>query len=296
MSKTIVFFGSGPVAAKSLKLLASDFDIEAVITKPQPPHHKEVFPVIKACEELGLQIFTANDRSELSDLFNSNSFKSELGVIIDHGIIISKDVIDRFPFGIINSHFSLLPRWRGPDPISFAILQGDSETGVSVMRIVEKLDEGDLLIQRGLDLESDITTPELTEKLISLSHSLLIESLPLYINGDLMPYPQSQSPATYSHKLSKQDGVIDWNKSAETLEREIRAYYGWPRSRTRLGEIDIIITKAHVDPESGIAGSIVTNNNRILVHCSKDALVIDRLIPLGKKEMSSKEFLNGYKI
>ncbi|MFI5270804.1 MAG: methionyl-tRNA formyltransferase [Candidatus Saccharimonadales bacterium] len=295
MSKTIVFFGSGPVAAKSLKLLASDFDIEAVVTKPQPSHHKEAFPVIRVAEELNLQIYTANDRSELSDVFNSNSFDSELGVIIDHGIIISKDVIDRFPLGIINSHFSLLPRWRGPDPISFAILQGDAETGVSVMRIVEKLDEGDLLIQRKLAIDPDITTPELTEKLIGLSHSLLIESLPAYVNGDLMPYSQPQSPATYSHKLSKQDGIIDWNKPAETLEREVRAYYGWPRSRASLGQIDIIITKAHVDPESGTPGSIETDG-KILVHCSKDSLVIDRLIPLGKKEMSSKEFLNGYKI
>ncbi|HEX5744023.1 MAG TPA: formyltransferase family protein, partial [Candidatus Saccharimonadales bacterium] len=139
MSKTIVFFGSGPVAAASLRLLARDFTVEAVVTKPRPPHHKYPFPVLALAEELGLKTFTANSTKEVSKLFADRPFRSELGVIIDHGIILAPDVINYFPFGIVNSHFSLLPLWKGPDPISSVILNGDKETGVSLMLIAEKL-------------------------------------------------------------------------------------------------------------------------------------------------------------
>ena len=131
----LVFFGSGPVAAASLKKLAKHFVIEAVITKPQPAHHREPFPVLALAEELGLRTLTPNSKQELSDLFSTKPVKSKLGVVIDYGFIINQDVIDSFPHGIVNSHFSLLPEWRGADPISFSILSGQQKTGVSLMVI-----------------------------------------------------------------------------------------------------------------------------------------------------------------
>src|SRR5215203_4291228 len=134
--ESIVFFGSGPVAARSLELLAQNFEIEAVVTKPQPAHHKQPFPVLVVAKNLGLRIFTPSGRSELSELFSKRPVASQLGVVIDYGFIVNQDVIDYFPLGIVNSHFSLLPRWRGADPISFSILSGDAETGVSLMLIV----------------------------------------------------------------------------------------------------------------------------------------------------------------
>ncbi len=181
MFETITFFGSGPVAAQSLALLAKDFTVEAVVTKPRPPHHKQAFPVIELAAKLGIKTFTASTKKELSELFASQPVKSKVGVIIDHGIIMPQSVIDYFPLGIINSHFSLLPQWRGADPISFAILNGDAETGVSLMLIVAKLDEGDLLVQESLPLRADATTPLLTKDLIALSHKLLVDNLPKYI-------------------------------------------------------------------------------------------------------------------
>ena len=295
MSKTIVFFGSGPVAAESLRLLNNDFIIEAVITKPQPLHHKQPFPVLQLAQELELRTFTASTRQELSKLFQQQDIRSELGVIIDHGIIISHDVIERFPLGIVNSHFSLLPRWRGADPISFSILNGDSETGVSLMVIADKLDEGDLLTQRRIPIAPNATTPSITTELISLSHQVLVETLPLYIEGNVHPYPQPEEVPTYSHKLSKTDGIIDWHKPALQLEREVRAYLGWPRSRAQLGSTDVVITSAHVDSGSGPVGTLLIENHQLGVYCGEDVLMIDKLIPLGKKEMPAHSFLNGYR-
>ncbi len=296
MSKTIVFFGSGPVAATSLGLLSQDFEIEAVITKPQPAHHKQPFPVLSLAQEQGLHVLTASTQEELSNVLEKHDLKSDLGIIIDHGIIVSHDVIERFPLGIINSHFSLLPRWRGADPISFSILHGDSETGVSLMVIVDRLDEGDLLTQRRMPIAATATAPSLTAQLIALSHEMLVETIPLYRAGKITPYPQPDETPTYSHKLSKADGTIDWHKPAAQLEREIRAYTGWPRSRTCFDTVDVIITAAHVITASGTPGMLLIDQHQLGVYCGQDMLMIDTLIPFGRKEMPAQAFLNGYQL
>jgi len=298
MSKTIVFFGSGPVAAESLALLVRDFEVEAVITRPKPPHHRGEYPVGEVAEKLGLKIYTPNDSAELDTLFDTKPLKSQIGLVIDYGILISKSVIDYFPLGIVNSHFSILPEWRGADPISFAILSGQSTTGVSLMLVDEGLDEGPILAKREFSLSPAITTPELTSELIKLSHQLLVEKLPKYIDGQIKPIDQDSTgrPVSHSRKLTKEDGVIDWHKPATVIEREIRAYAGWPRSRTKLGSTDIVITKAHVAEGSGQPGELVIDNKQIGIATTDGILVIDSLIPAGRKEMSAEAFLAGYKI
>jgi len=293
---SVVFFGSGPVAAKSLELLAKNFEIEAVVTKPQPPHHKEEFPVLTLTKSNDIKVFTAQNKQELSELFATKPVKSHLGVVIDYGVIIAKDVIDYFPLGITNSHFSLLPEWRGADPITFSILSGQSETGVSLMLISEKLDEGTLLKQTSLRITGNMTTPLLTDRLIDLSDQMLTESIPDYIAGKLTPYPQDLTkPATYSRKLTKQDGVIDWAKPAQQIEREIRAYTGWPNSSSQIASKDVIIVKVRVIDKNGQPGKAIADDKQLIVYCGKQALAIDRLKPAGKKEMSSEAFLAGYK-
>lgn len=304
MSETIVFFGSGPVAAEALELLAKDFTIEAVITKPVPPHHRGDFPVLKLAKQLGLQLFTPANKQELSDLFLTKPLSSQLGVVIDYGIIISQDVIDYFPLGIVNSHFSLLPRWRGADPITFSILHGDDQTGVSLMLIVAALDEGPIFAQGTYHLTPTITTPELTKGLILLSHALLVDALPKYVHGELLARPQTEaanalghSPEpTYSRKLTKEDGVIDWHQPAEVIERQIRAFIDWPKSRTTLADREVIITKAHVLSAQGQAGQAEIRDKQLVVYAGKDALVIEQLKPAGKTEMSAQAFLAGYQL
>ena len=296
-SETVVFFGSGPVAAKCLELLNKDFLVEAVITKPKPEHHRGDFPVLTIAEKLKLKVFAPSSKKELSELFTKNPVMSRLGIVIDYGIIIAADVIDQFPLGIVNSHFSLLPRWRGADPISFAILEGDAKTGVSLMVIDEGMDTGKLITRRVWHIKPKTTTPELTEQLIVLSHELLTKYLPLYIEGGIKPHAQPHpARATYSRKLTKEDGVIDWHKSAQEIEREIRAFIEWPKSQTVLGDIPVTITAAHVVPvSSGKPGEIEVINKTILaIHCGTGYLCIDTLKPSGKKQMPADAFLAGY--
>lgn len=298
---SFVFFGSGPVAAKSLRLLASEFNIEAVVTKPKPPHHKESFPVIDEAEGLKLPVFTVSTRKDLSRLIAKNPFKSQLGVLIDFGIIISQDVIDYFPLGIVNSHFSILPEWRGADPITFAVLSGQADTGVSLMLLVEAMDEGPLLAYGKYKLPKNITTPLLTEHLIRFSFEVLKRELPRYTESQkTTPQTVTGRKASYSRKLTKQDGVIDWKKPADVIEREIRAFIEWPKSRTTLAGKDVIITKAHVVPSAppgskpGEVNAVVPEVGEIAITTGSGSLWIERLKPAGKREMSAKEFLAGH--
>lgn len=298
---SLVFFGSGPVAAKSLALLAQDFTIEAVVTKPKPAHHRGEFPVLSVAAEYSLPIFTPTNKRELSELFTAKPVSSTIGVVIDYGIIIAQDVIDYFPLGIVNSHFSLLPEWRGADPITFSILSGQEQTGVSLMLITAGLDEGPLLAQSPLAITKETTTPSLTSQLIELSHASLVAILPEYISGTITPAPQESATIssvhepTFSRKLTKEDGVLDWHKPAAQLEREIRGFLEWPKSRTVLAGKDVVITAAHVMDEAGTPGTVLVQGKQIIVHCKEQSLVIDRLKPAGKAEMTAQAFLAGYK-
>lgn len=294
---SLVFFGTGPVAAKSLELLAKNFVIEAIITKPKPAHHKGEAPVLEIAKKLEVKLFTASSKQELDELFASKPVTSQLAVLIDFGIIISPQVIDYFPIGIINSHFSILPDLRGADPITFAILSGQKQTGVSLMKVVEAMDEGPIFGYGEHDLSANTTTPELTDRLISLSDALLTHDLPLIYSGQLTSAPQSVTgrKASYSRRLTKEDGVIDWHKPAKQIEREIRAFVGWPGSRTKLGEIDVIITKANVLSGEGKVGDFEVNKDSLTVQTSDGRLSITQLKPVGKNEMAIQAFLAGYR-
>lgn len=302
MSETIVFFGSGPVAAASLKLLAQSFVIEAVVTKPRPAHHRGDVPVLAVCQELTLPVIEVEDKHSLSSKIAEAHFSSKVAVLIDFGIIVGQDVIDAFPLGIVNSHFSLLPEWRGADPITFAILSGQAVTGVSLMLLVQKMDEGPLLAQGIYNIEANETTPSLTEALIQLSYSMLHEILPGYVSGNIVAVPQEAASATlpnppsvsYSHKLQKDDSILDWHKPADRLEREIRAYSGWPKSRTELAGIPVVITAAHVEDISSQPGELHASNKALVIGTTHAGLAIDTLIPSGKKEMPIAAFLAGY--
>lgn len=294
-SAKIVFFGSGPVAKASLDALLQFTEVEAIVTKASTLHE-----MTRGITDI--PVHTVQNKSELTQLLATKPFESKLGIIVDFGIIVEQSVIDYFPLGIINSHFSLLPEWRGADPISFSILSGQPETGVSLMLINAALDEGQLLAQENLRIEPTDTTDTLTHKLVALSADMLKRYLPLYCDGTLKPFDQPASEATYSRKLTKADGSIDWAKTAHRLDCEIRAYQPWPKSTTQLGGMDVVITKAHVDtdiptqsttPQSGQLELIGKSGLRI--YCGEGALIIDELKPAGAKNMTSAGFLAGHK-
>jgi len=300
---SIVFFGAGPVAAASLRLLAKNFTIEAVVTKPKPAGYRGEFPTLTVANELGIKSYTPSNKKELSDLIATDPFTSTLGVVIDYGIIIAQDVIDYFEYGIVNSHFSLLPQWRGADPITFSLLSGQSQTGVSLMLITAGLDEGPVFGWGVYNIKSTDTSESLTQQLVYLSDALLRDMLPKYLSGEFKPNPQESvaiamelpTEPTYSRKLTKADGRIDWQKPATQIEREIRAYHAWPKSYTKFNDLDIVITAAHVVEQKGDAGTLVVQNKELIMYCGKDALVIDTLKPAGKPQMDASGFINGYK-
>lgn len=290
----IVFFGSGPVAAASLKLLnnSGKFLIEAVVTKPRPAGHKGPVPVLDLATDLGFQTVLAANKAELSAVVAQSNFSSQVAVLIDFGIIVNQDVIDKFPLGIVNSHFSLLPEWRGADPISFAILSGQKTTGVSLMLLVEAMDEGPLIGQQAIGVDgADIET--LTNRLINLSADMLTRYLPKYVDGSIKPSPQKGEPS-YSRKLTKADGELDFSKPASQLEREVRAYKTWPKCHTRISDLDVLVVEANVIEGSGEAGKIYKQSKKLGFYTTNGIFIIERLKPAGKAEMTAEAFVAGY--
>jgi methionyl-tRNA formyltransferase len=290
-SSPIVFFGSGPVASETLESLsAAGLALEAIITKPKAEKHHGSVPVLEFAEAHRIPTFTPTSKAELSDLFTRQHFSSPVGLVVDYGIIIGKDVIDAFPKGILNSHFSLLPQWRGADPITFSILSGQKETGVSLMLISPRLDEGLLIDQKKLSIYPDATTPSLTSQLITLSNAMIIDDLPKYLANEIKPYTQSVSEApTYSRKLTKEDAMLTLSKPADQLEREIRAFRGWPKSKiTLLEKYPVIVTKAR-------AASGPTDGALVLPCANATYLEITELIAPSGRTMSGAAFLRGYK-
>lgn len=293
MSKpSVVFLGTGPVSAESLKLILDSFEVEAVITKPKPDNHKEDFPLTEFATREKLKIYEVKSKEELSELFKTKTFTSRVGLVIDFGIIMNKDILEYFPLGMINSHFSLLPEWRGADPITFSLLSGQKETGVSLMKVVQRMDEGPIIAQEKYSIKEKLTISELTSDLVELSAEMLKKYLPNYIEGKIEPKPQAAEGASYSKKLTKADGEIDLTKPAVQLECEVRAYLGWPGSKLKLRlkdnkELELTVLEAEVVTEN--------DDSPLTLKTSKDYLKITKLKLPGKNKISSRDFLNGYR-
>jgi methionyl-tRNA formyltransferase len=298
-SSKLIFFGSGPLGLASLASLSRDFEIEAVITKPQV-HSRDQTPVIDFAKSKSIPCLVPATRPELEKIFKENSWNSSLGVVVDYGLIIPVEVINSFRLGIVNSHFSLLPEWRGADPITFAILSGQNKTGVSLMLIEPQMDTGPLLAQTDVGITHSDTSETLTDKLITASNNMLRVILPIYVAEKVTPMNQQlatintlKSPL-YSRKLSKADGLLDFNKPATHLEREIRAYAKWPKSHTELGGKDVIVTKASIDTSQDEPGKITaTSDGEISISTGLGSLIIKELKPASKPVMSAKAFLAG---
>ena len=291
ISKPTVFFGSGPVAARSLELLLEWHVISAVVTKRTPPHHKEKAPVERIAEQYQLPILYADSKKELDSLTLPST---DYGIVIDYGVIISGHTIDHFSLGIINSHFSILPEWRGADPITYALLSGQQKTGVSIMRIDEGLDTGPLLSTVEVPILQTDTNQSLTNKLVLASDTLLQTCLPKYSDGSLKVVQQPEHIATYSQKLSKSSGVLMPERTATELARQIRAFSGWPGSRLLYRDTWITIIKAEQSDAVVPLGELGIQNKALYFGCTDGSLVVHELQPAGKNIMSAAAFINGY--
>lgn len=228
-------------------------------------------------------------------MLQSLGIKIDAAVVVAYGMILPQEVLEYFAKGMINVHASLLPLYRGPSPIEAAILGGDSHTGVTLMQLEAQMDTGDVYTQKKISLNGDETRPKLYDQLSRIGAELLVECIDKIVAGEILPHPQDDAKATYTKLIQKSDGIIDWSLPAAVIERTIRAYLGWPGSRTTLMGKDVVITSTRIVDSKGEMGASEPNEaGELLVYCNKDAIIIETLIPAGKKEMTGAEFIRGY--
>jgi methionyl-tRNA formyltransferase len=303
-SSTIVFFGNERLAtgvtttAPTLQaLLDAGFNVAAVVSNysEHTSRNSRELEISKIAKENNIPLLLPTKINHIKDQLAD--LNAEIGVLVAYGQIVPESILQIFPKWIINIHPSLLPLHRGPTPIESVILEGARQTGVSIIKLVKKMDAGPLIAQESFGISGTETKQELADMLLEKGGKLLLNVLPKIIDGTIQTIEQDEARATYDPLISKTDGLLDWNKSAETLEREIRAYQYWPKSRIKLAGKDVVINKAHVaaaaDPSE--AGSVyVTADKHIGVHCANGVLVIEELTPSGKQSMSAEAFLAGY--
>jgi methionyl-tRNA formyltransferase len=278
-------------------LVAAGYEIAAVIVAQNQmakSRRERQLEVTEIAEKHSIPLLSPADLAEARDQLAG--FGAEAAVLIAYGKIVPAVILDLFPREIINVHPSLLPRHRGPSPIESAILDGDQETGVSLMRLAAKMDIGPVYGKRTIPLKSNETKQDLADRLAALGADMVLEYLPKMLDGSAEPRPQDEAGATYDHLITKAAGQIDWTKPASRLEREIRAYAGWPQSRTKLGSTEVIITKAAAAGEALKPGEIHAENKRLLIGTGEGSLEILSLKPAGKPEMPAAAFLAGHKI
>jgi methionyl-tRNA formyltransferase len=304
MSNKILFFGNERLATgvhtgvSSLQaLLAGGYEVAAVIVAQNQAvksRQERQLEVAAIAEQYDIPLLAPSNLLEVKDRLAA--FGAEAAVLIAYGKIVPQAVLDIFPRGVINIHPSLLPLHRGSAPIESVILEGAPRTGVSLMRLSAKMDTGPLYAQETVPLDGNETKQALAQRLSAVGTDLLMEHLPRILDGSLQPKPQDDAAATYDRHITKADSRLDWTKPAARLEREIRAYTGWPRSRASLGKTEAVITEVRVLDSKGAAGTIWIDGKQMGVYTSDGLLVIDSLIPAGKQEMPAAAFLAGYKL
>jgi methionyl-tRNA formyltransferase len=301
MAKRIVFMGSPEFAVPTLSAIANHYPIAGVVTQPDRPAgrgRKLTPPPVKIlAEQLDLQTIQPKSLRDQSALDTLVDWKPDLIVVTAFGQILREEVLDLPPFGSLNVHASLLPRWRGAAPIQAAILHGDEFTGVTIMKMDRGIDTGPLLRQQELPIQPDETAGSLSPKLSQMGADLLIETLPRYFDGDLLPQPQ-QGEHTYAPMLKKRDGQLDFTKSAEQLERQIRAYNPWPGSfmNWENGQIKVHqarVVKISAGQAEGQPGQRIVSGEHPAILTSDGILVLEVLQPAGKKPMPGPVFLHG---
>ncbi|MDB5178070.1 MAG: fmt, methionyl-tRNA formyltransferase [Patescibacteria group bacterium] len=299
-SDRIIFFGTDAFSVPSLiRLVAEGWNVAGVVTKPDSRTGRGRELTIPAVKRLAIaKGIPVLQPEKLRDAAESlTNLRPDVGIVVAYGKIIPQSVLDLFPKGLINVHASLLPKYRGSSPIEAAILHGDADTGVTLMRLDAGMDTGPTYDTEKIQLTGTETRHDLYEQLAEAGAELLGAKLGGILSGNLVPIPQDTAQASQVRLIEKDDGTIDWNKPAAVLEREIRAYLGWPGSRAVIADTNVIITSAHVLAHDGLAGQAYkTASGELAVYAGQDSLVIDTLKPAGKRDMTGPEFLTGHRL
>jgi len=298
-SKTILFFGTDAFSAPALTALIDvGYSIAAVVTKPDSRsgrgQHLQA-PIVK-------QIAEAHDipvwqPASLNDIAADIAALGDVaGVLSSYGKIIPADIIALFSPGIINIHPSLLPLLRGPSPIETTILSGDHVSGISIMKLTERMDAGPLYVQQEIGLTGTETSAELYESMASQGAALLIASLDAILDGHAEASAQDESLASYTRLLKKEDSLIDPSSfTATDIERRVRAFITYPKTKVVIGKQLITVLKARAIFESTVAGAGAGASAGLIMTCQNESLLeIEELIGPSGKKMTGQAFKNGY--
>lgn len=275
MNKRVIFFGTPSIAAQLLEAVTKQVGLEVVLVvtesdKPAGRGQKIASSPVKLfAQKHNIAVAEPKNKAELADIITKTP--ADLGILLAYGRIVPKEVISHFPYGILNLHPSLLPKYRGPAPVFWPILNGDTATGASIMLLDEGMDSGPLLGQLTETIKPEDTTESLTDRLVTKGIKYLLELIPQYLLGQLSPIPQAGEP-TVTRKLSKVDGQIDWQQPANTIERQIRACLPWPRAYTIWKGQPLQILKASV---------------------TDGKLIPEEVQPAGRRAMTWLDFCRG---
>ena len=302
----ILFAGTPAMAVPSLEKLARGPGVQAVLTAPDAPAGRGrtncPSPVKQAALNLGIPVLNPVSLDDAA-VESVRSLSPDLLVVVAYGKIFKKRFLDLFPLRGINLHPSLLPLYRGPSPISAAILSGDNETGVTVQKLAMKFDTGDILAQTRVPLDGTETTGALTDTLSVLGAELLLDVVTSVAAGKPPEaVAQDESSASYCRLIRKEDGLLDWTEAASTIERKVRAYDPWPRAHTTLAGESLLLLKTSVHPDTlataarlPAPGEVLAADGErgILVHTGQGILRIERLQLRFRKPMDWRSFLHG---
>jgi len=303
----IVFFGTPDLAAEVLRhLLQGEDEVVGVVTRPDARKGRGMEtsapPVKQVAEEHGIEILQPTKWRDGEAVSWLRGLKPDLGVTAAYGRILPQEALDAPQLGCVNVHASLLPRWRGADPIRQAILAGDAETGITIMRMVLEMDAGASLWQRRVPIADDETLASLETKLAQLGGEALLEALSLWRAGRLESQEQDPAGVTLAPLCQKRDGHIDWSQDASALERRIRAFSPWPGASTAWQDIRVRLWTATAETsppgaDTVAPGTVVeTGKQGVVVAAREGRLRLLELQPAGKKRMSAADWARGARI
>lgn len=300
MNRRIVFMGTPEFAVPVLdRLTRTQHEIVGVFTRQDKPAGRggrvQASPIKQLAQSRNLHIFQPKTLKRNEEIEKLRDLHPELIIVCAYGLILPREVLAIPPRGCVNTHASLLPRHRGAAPIPAAILAGDKETGVTLMQMDEGIDTGPTLAQRAIPIENEDTTTTLTTKLANLAAEFLIEALPRILAGEMTPQTQDETRATYAKTLQKDLGLINWNLSAEEIERRVRAFNPWPSTYTFWNDAMMKILNAERSPNNPRveAGSVIQAGKDIAVACGSGTLVLHQVQLAGKRAMGIEEFVRG---
>lgn len=300
----IVYMGTPDIAAVILKrLIREPYKVVLAVTQPDRPkgRGKELAksPVKLVAEEAGIPVFQPLKLRDPEAVRTVAKAKPDMIVVAAFGQILPKEVLDLPKYGCINVHASLLPAYRGAAPIQWAIIDGQRETGITIMKMDEGLDTGDILLQKSIEIASDETGGTLHDRLADLGAEALCEAIPGVLDGTLKPVAQGEMTTPYAKQLTKEMGRLDFTKPAEVLARMIRGFDPWPGTFTDLDGKLLKIQKAEpvILKDSGLKPGTITDITKksFTYVTAVGGLRVLELQPEGKRRMTTEEFLRGYR-